>query len=150
MPLMRCRVRPGRSSAAILIAALAASIQMSAGELEAQSGPHLTGRFVIDLTEGGIASDVCLRAVPVRGDQLTLVLNRAFTIKRLTGVDAEPTSMELEPGGAAIRYTFTGVEPLVDGSAEREAHVCLEYTGRFPVYDIAVNDYRGEDSSSVV
>jgi hypothetical protein len=118
--------------------------------LAAQAAPFLDGRVVIDLDEGGLAGDVCLAAVQVRGDSVTLVLNRGLTIKRISGVRSPAASMELEPGGAAVRYTFLGAIARAAAPAGTVADVCVEYTGRFPVYDVAMGDYRDEDASSVI
>jgi hypothetical protein len=129
---------------------IAAMLMAAASPAAAQSNQVLTGRVDIDLPGGSISADVCLSGLPAAGDTLSLVLNRAYTIKGINGAAEPPVLMELEPGGAAIRYTFLREPSDAVAPASREAAVCLEYGGSHPVYDIAAGDYRSEDASSVI
>lgn len=142
------RPNPGRIATATAHLALFISIASAAGAAGQQS-PVLTGRVEIDLPRGAISADICLSGLPADGDTVSLVLNRAYTIKRMTGAADPPVAMELEPGGAAVRYTLLR-ESTDTAPPPEQADVCLEYGGSHPVYDIAAGEYRPDDASSIV
>jgi hypothetical protein len=121
--------------------------------VSAQAFPQLVGRTEIGLRGGTISADVCLTDLVTRGDTMTVALNRAFTLTKVTGAYPDPVAREDEPGGNAVRYTFAGVGAPADGASAASgagATLCLEYSGRFPVHDVDAGEYRAEDASNVV
>ncbi|MEX2583874.1 MAG: hypothetical protein WD766_11400 [Gemmatimonadota bacterium] len=146
-----CRLQcPSKASARreLRVAAVLLALCGTPPALSAQAAPVLTGTVEIDLPRGAIAADVCLNALPARGDTLSFVLNRAYTIKRITGADDRTTVVTLEPGGEGLRYTLMRAES--SGSSREAEPLCLEYGGSHPVYDIESGEFRTEDASNVV
>lgn len=142
-PFNAIRARyPMRPCPAFLIAPLLAL----ACPALAQPG-HLTGRVDVDLPRGVIAADLCLHGPGVHGDTTSFVLNRGMNVKRVRNAAGNPLPFTATYHAGGLEYTArdtarAGVAPA--------GGVCVEYTGAFPVYDVAAGDYRDSDNSSVI
>jgi len=116
----------------------------------AQFTPKLVGSISVDLPAGSLAGNLCISDIPLRGDTVWLVLNRAHSIKRISGVAGPARIVELEPGGTGVRYAFLKEDQTGDLPSSTTALVCVEYGGSFPTYDVDTGDFRDDDGSHLV
>lgn len=129
---------------------LVASIGVLSTTLSGHSqAPRLTGTVTVGLSAGSISGNVCLGNVPAVHDTLTVVLNHAFTITSVTGVEAEPAAVGSEPGdgGTILQYAGGAIRSAEGGPV---GDICLTYSGTFPTYDVAAHRFRDDDSSHVI
>lgn len=138
---------PGRVTAGIC---LLASTILVAAPLTSQSVPLLTGSVEIHLEGGGISGDVCLAGAPTAGDSVTIVLHNSLSILDIRGAPPTPVAVQIEPGGATVRYSFAHLSSRIGPGGAPVADLCLTYEGHQPVYAIDEGEYRDEDASNVI
>jgi hypothetical protein len=112
----------------------------------------LEGAVEVDVSSGVIAADLCLRGVWPVQDTLRFALHRGMNVKRVRLVDGTTLTYgtSAEPHGVGLRYAVALPSPNDTAAGTLHDGMCVEYTGAFPVYDVASGDYRDADDSSVV
>jgi hypothetical protein len=132
-----------RSLLVLLLASLAPT--------PAAAQARLTGDIHVDPGSGRIAADVCVSGLPLQGDTAVFALNRGFDIDRMAAGADPPRPLEMEPGGAAVRYRVTGVPADGRGFDGRPTgSACVAYSGAHRVFDLAGGDFRHDDEASVI
>jgi len=142
----------GRGRWAIL-PALALGLAGGPITLTAQATPLLTGAVRIDLGGGRLAGTICVRGAMEPGRDLTFVLNAQLRVTQLRGRDGRPLEPPVaSPSSDGHTQHYTVRRPADENVNVREGspEVCIDYSGEFPIDDVAAGRYRAEDRSELV
>lgn len=135
---------PGRPTTLKILRVLLAGALLPAAHPAWSQAARLTGAVDVDLLQGRVAADVCLRGAPVRGDTTWFALHRGMNVKRVRNTAGRALPFSTTYRDQALHYAVR------DTAAAGGDGVCVEYTGAYPVYDVRADDYRDGDGSGVI